>query len=72
MLEISPVFISASTLERSLLFCVTGVSFRSTSLSLPEVLAAVIPPNSSVVSACAICMATLASAGKNILANATA
>ena len=72
MVETSPVFISASTLERSLLFCVTGVSLRSTSLSLPQVLAETIPPNSSVVSACAICMATLASAGKNNLANATA
>ena len=72
MVETSPVFISASTLERSLLFCMAGVSFRSTSLSLPEVLGAAIPPNSSVVSACAICMATFASAGKNSLANATA
>jgi hypothetical protein len=53
MFEISPVFISGSTLERSLCF-VTGVPFRSTSLSLPEVLAAAISPNSSVVSACAI------------------
>ena len=72
MIETSPVFISASTLERSLLFCVTGVSLRSTSLSLPQVLDETILPNSSVVSACAICMATLASAGKNNLANATA
>lgn len=68
----APVFASASTLERSLLFFVTGVSFRSTSLSLPEVLAAEKPPTSGVMSACAICIATFASAGKNNLANATA
>ncbi len=70
--QFRPVFMSASTLERSLLFCVTGVSFRSTSFNFPEVLAAGTMPNSGVVSACAICIATFASAGKNNLANATA
>lgn len=66
-----PVFDKASTLDRSLLFCTTGVSFRSTSLRLLELLDLAIPVNSEVVLACAISMANLASAGKNNLANAT-
>lgn len=61
----------ASTLDRNLLFCTVGVSLRSTSLRFPELLVAVRPANSEVVSACAIFMASFASAGKKILANAT-
>ena len=67
-----PVFIRASILERSLLFCITGVSFRSTSLRFPlEPFDAARPANSDAVAACAVSMASLASAGKNNLANAT-
>lgn len=68
-----PVFIRASILERSLLFCIMGVSLRSTSLKFPlEPLGAERPANSDVVSAFAMSMASLASVGKNNLANATA
>jgi len=70
-----PVFIRASILERSLLFCTMGVSLRSTSLKLPfETFEfdAERPANSDVVSACAMSMASLASEGKKSLANATA
>jgi len=65
----STVFVKASRRSRNLLFCIVGVSFRSTSFSL---LKFVMPANSSVESACAMRMTSLASEGKNILAKATA
>lgn len=50
-----------------------GVSLRSTSLKFPlEPFDAERPANSDVVSARAMSMASLASKGKNSLANATA
>lgn len=70
-----PVFIRASILEISLLFCIMGVSLRSTSLKLPFEpfdFDDARPANSDVVSARAMSMASLASKGKNSLANATA
>lgn len=68
-----PVFERASILERSLLFCAMGVSFRSTSLKLPlETLDSKMLENSDVVSALAFSMASWASYGKSNRANATA
>lgn len=68
-----PVFIRASNLERSLLFCIIGVSFKSTSLKFPlEPFDAERPENSDVVSACAMSMASFASVGNNNRANDTA
>lgn len=67
-----PVFTRAFILERSLWFCIMGVSFKSTSLRFPlDLFDAERPANSEVVSACAISMASFASLGKNNRANAT-
>lgn len=68
-----PVFIRASILGRSLLFRITGVSFKSTSLKFPlEPFDAQKQENSDVVSVLAMSIASLASVGKSNRANATA
>lgn len=70
MLLTIPVFTRDCNLNWSFLVLTEGVSFRSTSFILP--FKAVELAQRGVESAPAFSMATLASAGKNSLANATA